>query len=271
MTISRTALEKIKKIVDQNYRALILKVSGADRRLLDLVYRHNVLNDADEGPTTIEGMLEQQKDFPNNSLHEAALEHLNATVVQLVEKLKVGAQTSIEGVVREYNLDARNKLIQGITESPASESMGKLKTKLRDISKDAVRDWRRISVTETANAVGMGSVDRVVAQNRGANFDQVYVFRIITPDAATCKWCRKFYQDEDGTPALYRLSTLLANGSNYGKKPQDWLAVIGATHPNERCSPLIQVKRGWRILSGGKLDFAGLEGWDDYVEKKLRT
>ena len=49
-----------------------------------------------------------------------------------------------------------------------------------------------------------------------------------------CQWCDKFYT-EGGKPKEYRLSELVANGSNYGKPKSAWLPTISVTHPRCRC------------------------------------
>ncbi len=120
-----------------------------------------------------------------------------------------------------------------------------------------------------SNAIGIGSVDRIAEQNEGKDFGDVFVYRIVVNDAALCKWCRRFYQDSDGSPRVYKLSTLLSNGSNYGKKTADWLPVVGATHPNERCSQVIELKRGWKVLPGGRQTYIGNEKWAEYIVNKV--
>jgi hypothetical protein len=298
MMISKRALEKIRAAVDKGYKSLLinvvgnrvfseeelrrLKALGLDTEnsdsLLSLIYYNNVLNDMASvtGPGSVEEMLAQQKNRPKGPAHAAAEEHLNETFAQLVEKLKASTQASIEGVVRDYNLAYRNNALQNLSRPGEMDrlvkqsSVGGLKQALRDLSHDADRDWQRVAVTETANALGMGSVDRVVVQNKDKDLDEVYVYRIPVNDAALCKYCRKFYLDSDGTPAVYQMSTLLKNGTNYGRKPAEWKPVAGATHPNDRESGVLELRPGWKVTAGGKLEFIGQDAWRSYIQKKLR-
>jgi hypothetical protein len=148
-------------------------------------------------------------------------------------------------------------------------TLSKLKQKLRDTTQDVNRDWLRVATTVMSETIGNGSVDRIVTDNRDKDAGEVYVYRIVVNDAALCKYCRRFYMDEDGSPKVYKLSTLLGNGSNFGKKKDSWLPVVGATHPNERCSQVIELKPGWKVLPGGKQTYIGLEKWNDYIVNKV--
>lgn len=49
-----------------------------------------------------------------------------------------------------------------------------------------------------------------------------------------CKHCERLYLDGD-KPIVFKLSELKANGSNIGRKVNEWKPVIGATHPWCRC------------------------------------
>ena len=50
-----------------------------------------------------------------------------------------------------------------------------------------------------------------------------------------CPHCRKLYLNTDGTPKLFKLSELEANGTNIGLKPSEWKATISQAHPRCRC------------------------------------
>jgi hypothetical protein len=150
-------------------------------------------------------------------------------------------------------------------------TLGKLRQKLQDTSGDGNRDWTRVAITEMSNAIGIASIDRIVTENRDADPNEVYVFRIIVNDAKTCKFCRRFYVDSDGTPKVYKLSTIINNGSNYGKKSDDWHPCVGATHPNERCSQTIELKPGWKLNAGGSVSYMGLDKWREYIFNKVSS
>jgi hypothetical protein len=301
MVTKRETIEKIREIIQRHYSRLVVSVLGQDvlsekeikeleamgvdtsnkDSLLTLVYNHNFINHPIDpiSPKSVEEMKSQQSVkglVPEGEAHEYSIENLNDKTKQLIDKLKIDMMTRVENLIREnndtYKMDALQNLNRpdALDELMKESSLGKLRQKLRDASGDGSRDWIRVTVTEMSNAIGIASVDRIVSDNRDADLDEVYVFRIIVKDAKTCKWCRRFYSDEDGSPKLYRLSSLLSNGSNYGKKTDEWQAVIGATHPNERCSQVIELKPGFKLLSDGSVTYIGLDKWRDYLVQKLQ-
>lgn len=302
MVTNKTTLEVIKEIIQKHYKRLAISVLGRDSlsekelkeleeqgidtsnkdSLLTMVYHHNFINHPiDEiTPTSIEDMKAQQSVAgltPQGESHEYTIENLNGKTKQLIDKLKTDVSTRIEGIIREnndsYKMDALQNLDRtDIVDQLTKEStLGTLKQKLRDTSGDANRDWTRIAVTETSNAIGIASVDRIVSDNVGKDLEEVYVFRITVKDAKTCKWCRRFYDDSDGSAKLYKLTTLLDNGSNYGKKTDAWMPVIGATHPNERCSQMIELKPGFKLVPGGSVTYMGLADWKNYIFEKVQS
>lgn len=300
MVTSKKTLEVIKEIIERNYKTLMISVLGRtafseteleqlkslgikipdEQSLLALAYYHNFINHPTEveSPQTVEEMKQQQSVtgmVPEGQASEYTVQNINDKTRQLMEKLKLDAITRIDGIIRENNDAYKNDALQNldrnesIDELVKESTLGKVKQTLRDSAKEANRDWTRIALTEVSNAVGIASVDRIVADNRDSDLDEIYVYRISVRDAKTCRWCRKFYNDTDGSPKLYKLSTLLSNGSNYGKKTDSWMPVAGATHPNERCSQTLELKPGWKLQAGGTVTYIGLDGWKDYIAEKL--
>jgi len=302
MVLKKEAIEKIKNIIKNHHNLLLISVLGkkgvpvavikqlknakldvdkvdSGESLLDLAYNHNLHNeDGDfKAPKTVEGAKAQQsKGTHTGEAHSSAIEHLNANMEQLIEKQAFDVLSRVEGIVRDNNNNYRFDALQNLSRTEALDDVIKkntvagLKQKLRDSSKDAARNWDRIAATEISNAVGIGSVDRIVVDNRHKNAGDVYVYRINPNDAATCKHCRKFYIDKDTSPKLYRLSTLLSNGSNYGKKAIDWQVTALSTHPNCRDSQVLELRPGFKLMAGGRVEFIGLEAWHEYIEKKLQ-
>lgn len=302
MVTSKITIQKIREIIEKHYSRLALSVLGRESlteeeldqlkqagidtsntdSLMSLVYYHNFINHPIDGvtPTSSEDMKAQQKVTglkPVGEAHDYTVENINDKTKQYIDKLKLNVMTKIEGIVRENNDSYKMNALQNLDreemldELMKESTLGKLKQKLRDTSGDGNRDWTTIAVTEMSNAIGIASIDRIVTDNRESDLNDVYVYRLIVRDAITCKWCRKFYNDTDDSPKLYRLSTLLSNGSNYGKKRDAWEPVIGATHPNERCSQMIELKPGFKLLSDGSVTFIGRDKWNDYILEKLQN
>lgn len=115
------------------------------------------------------------------------------------------------------------------------------------------RDWRRVARTEMAFAHAYGGLSAMLQAhpvNAGKAEDKLTI-----PDAlvfkqpqkvlyrdgklwAPCKHCYRIWYADDDTPRLYPLKEVIGNGENVGRKPDDWIATIGPTHPNDLCGPL---------------------------------
>lgn len=302
MVVSKETIEKIRKIIEKHHARLTIsvlgrsvfspkelkemEVAGIDTSnkdsLLAMCYFHNFINNPlrNDAPSSVEDMRVQQSQHgikPAGEAHDYTVDNLNDKAKQLIDKMRAAVTTRIEGFIRDNNDEYKMNALQNLDRSDAMDelvkesSIGKIKQKLRDSAKDANRDWERVAITEMSNAIGIGSVDRIVTDNRTADLDDVYVYRITVGDALTCKYCRKFYGEAGSPPKLYRLSTILSNGSNYGLKPDAWKPVAGATHPNERCSQIIELKPGFKLNPGGSVTYIGLAKWADYVYQTLEA
>ena len=109
------------------------------------------------------------------------------------------------------------------------QSAQQLKSDLGWATKDWARDWDRIAITETNNALQRGTADHY-AKRFGGN---VRVAKRALPDA--CPRCRALHNGPDGQPRIFKLSQLERNGTNHGRKAADWLPCVTSTHPH--CFP----------------------------------
>lgn len=300
MVTSQKVIDIIKKIIDKHHNKLVISMLGTDlltkQQLNELkstneylqnnesiftnVYNHNFINNPvdEHTPTSIGDMKVQQSVqglVPQGEANSYSIDSINQNVKQHIDKMKVDVVSRIEGIIRQNNDKFKFNSLQNLNRSDLADtlvkesSLGKVKQQLRDSSKGATRDWQRVALTEMSNAIGIGSVDRIVTNNRDNDLNEVFVYRVIVGDSITCKWCRKFYGDVGQPPKLYKLTTLLNNGSNYGKKTDDWKGVVGATHPNTRTSQIIELKPGFEVLPGGSVSYIGLENWSEYIVNNL--
>jgi hypothetical protein len=139
---------------------------------------------------------------------------------------------------------------------------------LGNLLNDRVKNWRHrwsmIVQTELNRAANFGSLDAILHNNRDKSPDEIHVYKISRPDA--CKHCTEFYRNPDGTPRLYKLSEILQNGSNIGKKQADWKPCIDSTHPHCRCM-LNEVKPGFGFKDK-KLEYIGPEHNEYSAQRK---
>lgn len=105
-------------------------------------------------------------------------------------------------------------------------------------SKDWARDWDRVAITESHNAMQRGTAD-VIAKRYGGG---ARVYKRAMPDA--CRSCVKLHIGSDGHPRIFKLSELERNGTNHGRKTSEWKAVVGTVHPHCQCT-LGRVPEGW--------------------------
>lgn len=70
-----------------------------------------------------------------------------------------------------------------------------------------------------------------------------------------CKYCKEFYHDGNSFK-VYKLSELVANGSNYGKSQDNWQPVLPPAHPNCR-HKLVELKEGFELDENGRAMYKG--------------
>lgn len=128
----------------------------------------------------------------------------------------------------------RRRLTSSQPGAPASqEVLARVKKAVAELR----RDWLRVAHTELHSAAEEA---KAIALARRAPGRDPRVFKRPRPDA--CAFCRMLFLKPDGvTPRVFRLSALLANGSNVGRRAgrparsgkgrTEWKAVLGAVHP----------------------------------------
>jgi hypothetical protein len=123
---------------------------------------------------------------------------------------------------------------------------------LNDTVKEWRNRWKLIVDTELARASNYGAMDAILYNNKENPPEEIVVYKVGPMDGAVCDECKKFWFWNDGiTPRVYKMSELIAGGSNIGRKRRDWKPTIDNTHPNERHFILQELKPGWGF-SGNK-------------------
>jgi len=154
----------------------------------------------------------------------------------------------------------RHRLTQapGPREPYASDVLARV----RKAAAELRRDWLRVAHTEIHNTAEEARA--VALAHRDPSRDP-RVFKRPRPDA--CAFCRLLYLRPDGvTPRVFKLSALLANGSNVGRRAgrptrsgksrTEWKAVLGAAHPFCGCE-LRLLADGMGFDRGGHLVYVG--------------
>jgi hypothetical protein len=160
----------------------------------------------------------------------------------------------------------RDHAISKITSEGAArrEGVREIAARLRKATRDLRKDWTIVAATELNNWIQEGKAAAI--RQRSADKDPL-VFKRPRPDA--CPYCRILYLEEDGvTPRVFRLSDLVANGTNHDRKANrptlsgsaatEWKPTLDSVHPFCRCS-LQEMPKGYGFDDKGKLVWKGLE------------
>ena len=140
----------------------------------------------------------------------------------IIDKKQKGNRVAYEEVIR-------NEVLKGIE---AKKTATQIASELGHKTGDWTRDFRRIVEYVSHQAFDEG---RAAMFERKKGKD-VWVFKNVFEGA--CKHCKRLYLTGDigSKPKIFKLSELKLNGTNIGRRTEDWLPVIGSTHPYCRCT-----------------------------------
>lgn len=151
---------------------------------------------------------------------------LDAKVVEVWDEAEVIAEAD-----REQRLANRETIREATAEAVARGwAADRLASELANRTEDWGRNWKRIAVTELQGAMN----DAVVISALRLDGEDARIARI--PETDACEACRALFLGADGRPRIFVVTDLVANGTNVGKKREDWKATIWPTHPSCRCS-----------------------------------
>lgn len=138
---------------------------------------------------------------------------------------------------RYLTVKDRKALAAGVASRMAVKDIGE---RMRVITKDGQRDWMRLAHTEVHNFVEEAKAVALLKTGHG----DMLVYKQPRPDA--CPYCKLLYLRPDGTPRIFTLQDMMANGVNVGRKAgrptltgkhkTGWKATLGAVHPWCRCA-----------------------------------
>lgn len=195
-----------------------------------------------------------------NSL-EFAKRHAAQYVTSLGRKVQNKVETDTLRYTRDHSLaeaqraHIRDKVQESIFEQQTRQ---KLASELYHSTEDYTRDWKRVAHTELWNARLNGEVASILAGDTihgAAKSGDTLVFR--RPAHDSCNHCKRLYLENDGvTPKVFKMSELLSNGDNHGRKSAEWVPTATSTHPNCTC-PIAVLPDGFGFDSYGNIEFQG--------------
>lgn len=122
------------------------------------------------------------------------------------------------------------------------ETVSELSSRLGHKTKDWTRDFDRIADFILHSAFDNGKAQHILKE-QGENAE---VYKSVYKGA--CKHCVEAYLTNGlgSEPKIFKLIELINNGTNIGKKTDEWLPVIGPHHPWCRCELYDKPKNtGW--------------------------
>jgi len=185
--------------------------------------------------------LRQGQFIPLSRAEKATLNYLENKTYSYIKDLGYRVGTFVTESMRDeafarrlyYTEVINSELKRAVVERDSAASV------MREIGKrtgDWSRDLGRIAETEMQNAFEYGKMDAYLDENEDA--DAKVYYKQVYPGA--CRHCIRLYLTNGigSEPRLFSYNELVNNGTNIGRKADDWKPVLGTVHPYCRCNLL---------------------------------
>lgn len=174
--------------------------------------------------------------LPLSEFEELTLNMAKRRSYNHIRGLETGIKRDIEGVIIDTQMKHRSEYEKVISNavSKAKFERNSIKSVISEIGNktgDWQRDLGRIADTEM-NTIFQEGISMSILREHG---EEARVYKDVYPGA--CRHCIRLYLTGGigSKPRVFKLSELISNGTNIGRKVADWLAVVGSTHPWCRC------------------------------------
>ncbi len=190
---------------------------------------------------------------PNGPNEKHAIEWAKHSAATEIKGLGNKVAGDFSTIAIEADKDLRRRY-EGVIRDSVSENIQRQETvqqlasDLGHKTGDWSRDFKRIAATEKHKAMQEGIVTGLV--DRYGDPDDIRVAKMPNPDA--CPHCMRLHKHRDGRLRIFKLSELVENGSNVGRKAANWQATVGPVHPWCGCD-LIHVPEGWGFDEDGDM------------------
>lgn len=215
---------------------------------------------------------------PQFSTHELdAIDATRTHVGRLIKNLGTTLVNEFENVSHEEEAKIRHDAMLTVQHEIAlgiarNKSHAQIMRRLKDKIGASERDWALVVTTELHNAHEQG---KALSLTRGGQDPLVY--KLPRPDA--CRFCVMLFMNGN-RPRLFRLSELVKNGTNKGRKAgrpslkgtnaTQWRPTIGCVHPACQCE-LHELPAGKTFDKDGKLVSSLKKAMPDALPAMLRT
>lgn len=271
--LTKAQIAKIKKIITEHMEVLmkivvgdgkpspeLIRKLGLPKEITDLItdsYKYGklgVLRGKDLSKMSQSEVEKLLKKLTLTKHQQKAVEYLQIKTQQSIDTLHAKVLANVMNTVVQDQLNMYETVKKVVPDAVADHTERyKVIQQLREQSGDWARDWHRVAHTEMWDAKVMGEANAIIDNESPVSKkgSETLVFKRPGPNA--CAQCKKHYLESDGiTPKVFRLSDLMANGTNYGKKTADWKPTVGILHPNCLC-PLSVMPDGYTFDATGQL------------------
>lgn len=254
-------LDKIEKIIDKYNeifkKAIIggkvdpliakkLKIPKELRPIVDLAAKYGMIEAKNRNIKDLEKEIAK---LDNISLAKLDLFNyqMETDIEYLSSKCKTYLiRTSLEQLKREYGV------LETVFEGN-SIPKNKMANELRRITKDRKQDWDMVIRTELNNRKQEATAYEILNNNSILSDEGGDTLVYKQPNLDACTHCKRLYLREDGiTPKVFKLSEMVAYGSNVGLKVAEWKPTLGVVHPHCQCQ-LKVLPKGMEFDENGNL------------------
>jgi hypothetical protein len=172
--------------------------------------------------------LTDKEKYTLDILQKKTFSHIKDLSSKIKSQTKVELFNQTANHRKQYEKLIKEELIEGVT---GRKSIAQIVSNLGHKTGDWQRNFGRIVETEMHTIFEEGRAAEI-EREKGKD---ALVYKDVFLGA--CKYCIKHYlTNGTNSPAkIFKLSQLLVNGTNIGKKADKWLPVVGAMHPFCRC------------------------------------
>lgn len=268
MLTGRDLYNKIDEIVEIGYLGFLFGLVGSDfftddqkrrlervgmvfgqKPLVELLYTL-IRNRPQEGYThdkTLNNLLDDVQATGRlpvfTDTQQATLDEAKQGFMAAIDNTKEELKRKIKQEVLTINKQYKQQLAVHRYTNPVAQTDNHAKYRnllllgIAGLATGVIQNFTRAFTTQLTNTVNDSVVDAVTAATlfSGQAPSKTIVYKEVINDGSLCQWCKRFYTKKDGSPILYSLEELQANGDNIGKPKNEWKPVLGSTHYRCRC------------------------------------
>lgn len=255
--LTRTQIKQIQSIISDHMEVLmqlttgdgkpsprLVKKLGLPRNVADLIttaYKYGklgVLQGKDLSTMSESDVKNLMRNIKLTKPQQYSIEHAKIKAQQSIDSITQRITSGIVTAAVQSDLSMWQAVKETIPSAVENNTPRyKVIQELREKTGDMMRDWHRVAHTEMWDAKLQGEAEAIMNDESPFSSEKGETLVFKRPAHNCCNKCRQLYLERDGvTPRVFKLSDLMANGTNYGKKQADWLPTLGILHPNCMCT-----------------------------------